>query len=146
MMHFKHWQLGLLFLGCIIVSCSAMGKTPVFKNTKWTAIQEEFVADAGTMTITHTLEFTSAKDVVVSEKTRMPSYPAMYVNPDGTIDTMPGWSSEYSKQGTYEIKRDTLIITTEDGTVTEYAIKSDGTFTYELPYGAVIEFSRVVEE
>ena len=48
MMHFKHWQLGLLFLGCIIVSCSAMGKTPVFKNTKWTAIQEEFVADAGT--------------------------------------------------------------------------------------------------
>ena len=142
----KLHQLWLLLLGCFIVSCSAMGKTPVLKNTKWKAIQEEFVADAGTLTITHTLEFGPGNDVLVTENTHMPSYPAMYMNPDGTIDTMPGWSSENSKNGTYEIRRNTLVITTEDGTETEYAIKANGTFTYELPYGSVIEFSRVMDE
>ena len=146
MMHFKHWQLGLLILGCVFVSCSVMGKNPKLTNTKWTAIEEMFVADAGTMTITRTLEFTSAEDVLITEKTHMPSYPAMYMNPDGTIDTIQGWDSEHSEKGTYEIQRNTLVITTEDGTKTEYAIKADGTFTYELPYGEVIEFSRVIDE
>ena len=145
MMHFKHWQLGLLILGCVLVSCSVMGKTPKYTNTKWTAIEEMFVADAGTMTTTHTLEFTSAKDVLITEKTHMPSYPAMYMNPDGTIDTIAGWDSEHSEKGTYEIRRDLLVITTEDGHTTSYFIKADGTFSRPLSYGEVLEFSRVTE-
>lgn len=125
---------------------SVMCKNPVLKKSKWTAVLKEFVADAGTMTITHTLEFTSAKEVRISEKTNMPSYPAMYMNPDGTVDTIPGWSSEKSETGTYKLRRGKLtIITTEDGLPQEYTVMPDGTLVRELPWGETLVFSRSEE-
>ena len=47
----------------------------------------------------------------------MPSYPATYVNPDGTIDTHPGFTREYTSQGTYEVKGDEILLKQADGTV-----------------------------
>ena len=88
---------------------------PVFTNTVWQDERQEFVADAGNMKVTTTLEFTSGKDVVVRFSSYMPPYPATYVNPDGTIDTNPGWSSQREKKGTYKYRRGKLTITFEDG-------------------------------
>ena len=110
-----------------------MCKNPVLKNTSWAAVQEVFVADVGTMTITHTLAFVSDKDVVIKEVTVMPSHPAMYVNPDGTIDRIEGWTNEREKKGTYTFKRNTLIVTDEEGSTEEYTYQSDGTFTIKDP-------------
>ena len=133
--------VGLLFLSSI----SAMCKKPVLKNTQWKAVQEMFVADAGTMTITHTLDFVSDKDVKIKEEMYMPSYPAMYVNPDGTIDKIPARSSEHSYDGTYTFQDDFLIITLEDGTKQRYQRKKDGTFTRTEPYGEILVFSQITE-
>ena len=129
--------LAALFIGGAF---PAMGKKPVLKNSTWKAVQEEFVADAGTMTITHTLEFTSAKDVLVKEETHMPSHPAMYMNPDGTVDRIPGWSSENSQAGTYTFRRGILTVMLEDGSRKDYTFRDNGTFTREEPWGAVLEF------
>ena len=42
------WQHALVLIVLCFISFTAMCKNPVLKNTKWTAIQEMFVADAGT--------------------------------------------------------------------------------------------------
>ena len=46
----------------------------------------------------------------------MPSYPAPVVNPDGTIDTLPGFSREYTRKGTYQVKGDEILLKQDDGT------------------------------
>lgn len=122
-------------------SYTVMGKNPVLKNSKWTAVQEMFVADAGTMTITYTLEFLSGKEVRIHEKSYLPSHPAMYMNPDGTVDRIPASSSESSETGAYSYRRGRLIITTEDGIQTEYMFRN-GMFTRELPWGETLVFSK----
>ena len=128
-------------------SCCIMGKNPVFKGTKWTAVQEMFVADAGTMTINHTLEFLSAKIVLVKEDGSMPSYPAMYMNPDGTVDTMPGYSTHYEYTGTYTFSDGILTITKEEGGApTRYLLQPDGTLARPEPWGETLVFSRVEEK
>ena len=130
----KARRLGLVLttLGIMILfSHCAMAKKPVLKNTTWTAIQEIFVADAGTMTSTHSLVFGPANDVRIVEKTVMPSYPAMYVNPDGSIDTIQGWSNEQEKAGKYTFGKDKLtVILDEDGKSVEFQWKN-GAFTRE---------------
>ena len=124
-------QHALVLIVLCFSSFTAMCKNPVLKNTSWVAVQEMFVADVGTMTITHTLEFVSDKDVVIREVTVMPSHPAMYVNPDGTIDTIQGWTNEREEKGTYSYKRGILTILVEDSSPKMYAYQSDGTFTFE---------------
>lgn len=121
-----------------------MCKNPVLKGTKWAAVEEMFVADAGTMTITQTLEFTSAKDVLIKESTYLPSHPAMYMNPDGTVDRIPASSSEREVVGTYKFRRDVLTVTLEDGTVIEFTYMGD-TFVGRAFPGRKGLFSRVVE-
>lgn len=125
------WQHTLVLIVLCFTSFTAMCKNPVLKNTSWVAVQEMFVADVGTMTITHTLEFVSDKDVVIREVTVMPSHPAMYVNPDGTIDTIQGWTNEREEKGTYSYKKGILTLTEEDGDSRVYFYQSDGTFTFE---------------
>lgn len=120
-----------------------MGKNPVLKNTTWTAVQEMFVADAGTMTITHTLEFTSGKDVKIKDVSVMPSYPAMYMNPDGTVDRIPGWTSEQEETGTYKLKKGILTVTLENGRERLYFLQPDGTFTTsDTLVNEILVFSR----
>ncbi|NLZ20324.1 MAG: hypothetical protein GXY24_08735 [Bacteroidales bacterium] len=141
------WQHGLALAVCFlfISSMTAMCKTPVLKNTRWTAVQKLFVADAGTMTITYTLEFISDKDVRIREESHMPSYPASYMNADGTVDTIPGHSSETVEAGTYHFRRGKLTVTMEDSLPKEFALQRDGTFTVEW-YGDPLVFSRITEE
>ena len=121
-----------------------MGKKPVLKKTTWTATQEMFVADAGTMTITHTLEFVSAKEVKIKEVRVMPSYPAMRMNPDGTVDTIPGWTSEHEESGTYLLENGILTVKREDGRERLYFLQSDGTFTTtSSEINEILVFSKV---
>lgn len=122
-----------------------MGKNPVLKGTTWTAIQEMFVADAGTMTITHTLTFTSDKDVLVKEASYMPAYPAMYVNPDGSIDMHPARSSEREYACTYSFSKGILTVTSKEGEKQDYTYKEDGTFSREEPWGEILVFSQSKE-
>ena len=125
------WQHALVLIVLCLTSMTAMCKNPVLKNTRWVAEQQMFVADAGTMTITHTLEFVSATDVVIKTASVMPSHPATYVNADGSIDRIPGWTHEQEEKGTYRFRKKILSITDEDGITLEYKYHPDGTFTIE---------------
>ena len=128
----------LLMLTSLPVYC----RKPVLKKTRWTALQEMFVADAGTMTITYTLDFISKKEVLIKEESYLPAHPAMYMNPDGTVDRIPARSSESEETGTYRVRRGRLTITTEDGRRQEYTICEDGTITREEPYGETLIFQK----
>ena len=147
----KSTNLLRILVLCVVLSisssCCIMGKNPVLKGTKWTAVQEMFVADAGTMTINHTLEFLSAKKVLVKEEGSMPPYPAMYMNPDGTVDTMPGHSTPDEDAGTYTLSDGILTITNEEGGApTRYLLQADGTIALPEPWGETLVFTRVEEK
>ena len=109
--------LSLLLLSSIDLSA----KRPVFKNTKWVCVEEMFVADAGTETDTTTLEFGPGKEIVIRRAWFLPAHPAMYVNPDGTIDTVPARSNEYTSKGTWKYRRGKLTVTLEDGGKEEFS-------------------------
>ena len=122
-----------------------MGKTPVLKNTKWKAEQKMFVADAGTMTITHTLEFGAKKDVVIRGESYLPAHPAMYMNPDGTVDTIPASSSEWVSQATWRFDGKQVILLMEDGSTKEFRYEDDRLIGPERHDGEMV-FERAVEE
>lgn len=107
--------VALLFTSAALILMSMDTKKPKLKGTVWKSIEKEFVADAGNMTITQTLEFTSGKEVTVTTNRVMPPHHAMRKNPDGTVSTIPGWESSDSKKGTYKFKSNMLTITFEDG-------------------------------
>lgn len=107
---------------------------PVFTNTEWQYIHEELVLDAGVMTTTTTLKFISRSEVIKSSESVMPSHPAMYVNPDGTIDTIPGWTSDWESRGRYKYSKGLLTITFEDGTTTELQYKKDALVSLRREY------------
>ena len=112
---------GIAAVAAALFSCCMMNaKEPVFKGTEWVFIEKIFVADAGTMTVTHTLKFTSDKEVEVGWQSYMPAHPQMYMNSDGTVDTVPASGNEDVEKGTYFYKKGMLTITLEDGSVKEY--------------------------
>lgn len=111
----KHLLI-FITIAILCVSCSVLCKKKLnLKKTAWTCEVEEFVADAGTMTITTTLEFISAKEYVVKTSMYMPAYPSMYMNSDGTHDINPATSSSWTKRGTYTVKGNEITLTSEDG-------------------------------
>ena len=87
---------------------------PVFNNTVWQNERSELVLDAGTMTVITTLEFLPGSRVIERISSHLPPHPASYVNADGTIDTNPGWTSEWEKQGKYKYRRGKMTITFEN--------------------------------
>ncbi len=115
-----HIAVALLLSFAALILMSMDAKKPKLKGTVWKSVEKEFVADAGTMTTTMTLEFTSAKEVTVTTTSVMPPHPAMRMNPDGTVPTNPGWESSDSKKGTYNFKRGMLTLVLEDGWVLYY--------------------------
>lgn len=126
----------------ICTSCSVMcNRKSALPGTKWTNVQKEFVADAGTMTITHTLEFTSRKDVRLEYEYLMPAHPAMYMNENGTVDTIPASSSENVIKGSYSVHRNKLTICWEDGSQKEFELK-DGAIVGEVYTGHTLVFTR----
>jgi hypothetical protein len=88
----------------------------------------------GTEKTTVTLDFDAANGFTLEGKSVTPSHPAMYVNPDGTIDTIPGSSREYTLRGTFEVKGNVLILTAEDGTVHKLDILPDRLVSDDLSY------------
>lgn len=92
---------------------------PVFNHSIWTNEREEFVADAGTMTVTTTLIFISRSEVIVRSQSVMPPYPSMYVNENGEVDTNPGWESGWDSRGKYKYRHGILTISLEDGDLME---------------------------
>lgn len=124
---------GIAAMALALFSCFGLNaKGPVLNGTKWKFVDEIFVADVGTMTMTCTLEFTSKKDVTVTWHTHTPSHPGMYMNPDGSVDRIPASDSESSGKGTYVFKRNKLKITFDDGSVNEYEYL-EGLFVFKGP-------------
>lgn len=137
----------MLLLLCLILisSCAAMCiKKPNFKNTRWVAVYQIFVADAGNETHTETLEFTSSKTYRKMSEWNLPPYPAMYRNADGTIDTMPGHSSSFEEEGTWSYHNGKVTLKSKDGgeMVLEY---KDGKLEGEAFPGLPIVFERQSE-
>ena len=86
----------LLVVGGCLLFMGMDSKKPKLKGTKWQYVEKMFVADAGTETTTYTLDFTTAKDVVLTRRSYMPPHPAMYMNENGEVPTQPGWESSSS--------------------------------------------------
>ena len=99
----------------LVSSCASLSKAPKLKNTCWTTRQDIFVADAGTLTNDYILRFTSRNEYVLSEKWFMPPHPATYMNPDGSVNTIPGSSGESEDEGTWSYSLGTLTLVSEDG-------------------------------
>lgn len=111
----KHLIL-FLAIAVLCVSCSVLcNKKPNLRKTTWICQVEEFVADAGTMTITSKLKFVSAKEYVYETTMYMPAYPNMYMNPDGTVDVHPESTSTWTKNGTYTVKGNIVYLTSDEG-------------------------------
>ena len=124
----------------LLSCCVIKSNNPVLEGSEWVNVEEMFVADAGTMTITHSLKFTGSKDVTVGWKSYLPAHPAMYANRDGSVDTIPARSSESLSSGTYVFQKGLLTITLEDGSVKEYRFLN-GKFVIDEPFGKIV-FSR----
>lgn len=110
--------IGLLALFLVFASCSVMKKN-TFKDTVWTGEYRMFVADAGYETTTVELSFPTGKDFKITFRSVMPPHPAMYMNPDGTVDVQPGFSREYEQSGTYTFRNNILSLNTDEGTTLE---------------------------
>lgn len=105
----------LLATVIIFTSCSVMcSKKAKLTHTVWRAETKIFVADAGTQTSTYTLYFLPGKKFRLNTKSILPSHPAMYMNPDGTMDMEPERNSEWDWEGTYSYKGDTLILSVQE--------------------------------
>lgn len=129
----------ILVIALCMVQC--VGRTNDYRGSRWTGGYEEFVADVGTATVTMVLEFTSGKDFTLSEEYSMPAHPATYVNPDGSIDMIPGrgFRSEYT--GTYRDRGRVLFLSMEDGTEMELR-REDDSLVGETPFGEEVVFRK----
>ena len=119
-------------------------RKPVFKGTRWIGVQERFVADAGTMTETYTLEFTSANDCIWKDCWVLPSHPAMYMNPDGTVGTVPESRSEIVKSAAWSYRRGKLTLTFEDGSTREL-LYTNGTLVAGGSMDGPLVLKKIVE-
>lgn len=106
----------IVIMSFLLPACfSLQAKKPSLKGTCWTGEHKMFVADAGTMTETYTLEFISGKECILTNSWVLPAHPAMYMNADGTVDTIPESRSESSSRATWRYRRGEIILTFEDG-------------------------------
>ena len=81
------------------------------------------------------------EDVLYSPKADVPAFqrlsvyaPKAYMNPDGTVDTLPGFSSKTEQEGTYSFKKNKLTLTFQDGSTMEMQFKG-GAFVCEQLHG-----------
>ena len=114
---------------------------PALNHSVWTNERDEFVADAGTMTVTTTLIFSSRSDVTVRTKAVMPPHPATFVNENGKVDTNPGWESGWDTRGKYRYRRGKLTISLEDGETMELTYR-EGVLVKADPYHKELVFRR----
>ena len=135
-------RIAMFFVTVLFLSSiDTDAKRPAFKNTKWVCVEEMFVADAGTETDTTTLEFGPGNEAVIRRSWFLPAHPATYVNADGSIDTVPARSNEYTSKGTWKYRRGKLTVTLEDGSKEEFRYV-EGTLVQEGAIGGVKVFRR----
>ena len=131
----KFWLLAVVGAAAALAAAvTAEAKKPSLRGSRWVCVQEMFVADAGTEMQTYTLTFTSAKKCVFTSRWVLPAHPGMYMNPDGTVDTIPESFSESERKGTWRYKRDAVTVTFEDGS-TETFLYLSGNLIGSDPYG-----------
>ena len=136
----------LAIMALFFSSCANMSaKKPALKNTRWVCVQQMFVADAGTMTETYTLTFTSGKDCLWKQEWVLPAHPAMYMNPDGTVDRIPESRSESVSQATWKFSRNTITLQFEDGTRKTFLYEK-GRLTGASPFGGEMVFEQRTED
>lgn len=126
--------IGLLAASLLLSSCSVMCNKPNFKNTVWMAEARMFVADVGTQTTTYTLTLNPGNRYSLVTNSVLPPHPAMYMNPDGSVDTLPGFTSENTENGTYSFKKGILTLKSEEGETKEL-IYTDGVFNCSWLWG-----------
>ena len=126
----------------LLSSCSVMcHKKTTLRDTQWIAGYNEFVADVGTADVVLTLQFTSGKDFTLTEEFVMPSHPATYVNPDGSVDKIPGHTSRSSSSGTYRDAVKTIVLTRQDSP-RMVLVRQGDTFVGEDRYGHTLVFRK----
>lgn len=129
----KHLVI-IISTAILLASCSVFCRQQIkLKNTTWVCETKVFVADAGYETVTRTLKFISAKKFVLETSVFMPPYPNMYMNSDGTVDTNPGYSSQFVYEGTYSFENGVVTLRNEVGTE-DYLYLRDGNLVNDLPY------------
>lgn len=106
------------------------------RGSVWTSTYDVFVADAGNETFTHTLSFPVEGKFTMETKSVLPPHPAMYRNPDGTVDVIPGHSSQYSESGTYTFSKGVLVLQYESGRRQELNYDGGGAFVGRGFFGA----------
>lgn len=133
---------GVLLAAALVCASCCMLKSGKAKsqyaNTRWTSSYEMFVADAGTETTTVTLTFGPTNEFVLDFESHLPSHPAMYMNPDGTVPTIPGSSRSYTRRGTYEVNSDTIVLTNESGTTNTLRIDAPRLLAPDLTFEALV--------
>ena len=114
----------ILIMLALPMTGACISKKPKVSGTKWSCKQEYFVADAGTLTVIKTIHFVDNKKVKVVSSSSMPSHPATYVLPDGTVPIIEGHSSKTEENGTYKVKGSKIILEIE-GKTTEISYMKD---------------------
>lgn len=138
----------LLFacLVSLLCSCSIMcSKKTSFKDSTWVAEYQEFIADVGNADVTVTLQFKPGKNFVMTTESETPAHPAMFVNPDGSIDTLPGFSINFDEKGTYTFDKNVLTLNREEGS--PIVLQWDGgTLTGKDYFGRNLVFRPVAKD
>ena len=71
----------------------------------------------------------------------------MYMNPDGTVDRIPGWTNEREEAGLYVFRKNTLTVKLEDGSEKVYLLNADGAFVTPDPLvNEMLVFTRDEKE
>lgn len=136
------YLLSILATALLCASCCLLrGQKSGLANTQWTSSYEMFVADAGKETTTVTLTL-GKKDFVLDWESHLPAHNAMYVNADGTIDTIPATTRQHTQRGTYKVKSGLLVLTDESGTVHRLNIVSGQLKSNDLTFQELV-FTRV---
>ena len=141
----KTFLLLLACLATVFASCSVMSaRKPLLKHKTWVAQYDEFVADVGTSTVTVTLHFPSRTAFVMTTEFVTPPHPAMYMNPDGSVDTLPGFSNLFEEKGSYTYSKGLLTLNREKGTPLKLEWR-DGSFVGKDYFGRDLVFTPAVE-
>ena len=128
--------LPLLAAALLCASCCLLrGHKSSFANTQWTSSYETFV------TTTVTLSLGPKNEFVLDSESHLPAHSAMYMNADGTVDTIPASTRQYSERGTYEVKSDAIVLTAESGAVHRLDIVSGQLKSKDLSFQELV-FTR----
>lgn len=138
--------LPLITIVLLCASCCLLrSRKSDFSNTRWTSSYEMFLTDVGTEKTTVTLTFGPSNTFVLEQQTVMPPYPSTYANADGTVDRNPGYTRTSTRNGTYQVKGKTIILTDTSGSVHNLLISPDHLTAPDLTFQELV-FTRAEKQ